>query len=107
LSGCPFVPGQGKEQKSRDKLLCPGTSRDKITFRCKRNQKTGKARSKTGKGRLKTGKVCSKTGNNWWFSIQPPRLLRSKEAQKNISVQILNPTPLFGQVVGPSKNMRI
>ena len=23
---CPFVPGQGQEQKSRDKLLCPGTS---------------------------------------------------------------------------------
>ena len=32
LSRCPFVPGQGQEQKSRDKLLCPGTSRDKITF---------------------------------------------------------------------------
>ena len=42
--GRPFVPGQndflvtlslclqGQEQKSRDKLLCPGTSRDKITF---------------------------------------------------------------------------
>ena len=29
---CPFVPGQGQEQKSRDKLLCPGMSRDKITF---------------------------------------------------------------------------
>ena len=32
LSRCPFVPGQGQEQKSRDKLLCPGMSRDKITF---------------------------------------------------------------------------
>ena len=32
LSRCPFVPGQGQEQMSRDKLLCPGTSRDKITF---------------------------------------------------------------------------
>ena len=32
LSRCPFVPGQEQEQKSRDKLLCPGTSRDKITF---------------------------------------------------------------------------
>ena len=31
-SRCPFVPGQGQEQKSRDKLLSPGTSRDKITF---------------------------------------------------------------------------
>ena len=29
---CPFVPGQGQEQMSRDKHLCPGTSRDKITF---------------------------------------------------------------------------
>ena len=29
---CPFVPGQGQEQKSRDKLLCPGMSWDKITF---------------------------------------------------------------------------
>ena len=32
LSRCPFVPGQGQEQMSRDKHLCPGTSRDKITF---------------------------------------------------------------------------
>ena len=29
LSRCPFVPGQGQEQMSRDKLLCPGPSRDK------------------------------------------------------------------------------
>ena len=27
LSRCPFVPGQGQEQMSRDKTLCPGTSR--------------------------------------------------------------------------------
>ena len=27
-----LCPGKGQEQKSRDKLLCPGTSRDKITF---------------------------------------------------------------------------
>ena len=27
LSRCPFVPGQEQQQKSRDKLLCPGTSR--------------------------------------------------------------------------------
>ena len=32
LSRCPFVPGQGQEQMSRDKLLCPGTSRDKMNF---------------------------------------------------------------------------
>ena len=32
LSRCPFVPGQGQEQKSQDKGLCPETSRDKITF---------------------------------------------------------------------------
>ena len=25
LSRCPFVPGQGQEQMSRDKLLCPGS----------------------------------------------------------------------------------
>ena len=25
LSQCPFVPGQGQEQKFQDKLLCPGT----------------------------------------------------------------------------------
>ena len=31
MSRCPVVPGQGQEQMSRDKLLCPGTSRDKIT----------------------------------------------------------------------------
>ena len=30
-SRCPFVPGQGQEQMSQDKHLCPGTSRDKIT----------------------------------------------------------------------------
>ena len=32
LSRCPLVPGQGPEQKSQDKLLCPGMSWDKITF---------------------------------------------------------------------------
>jgi hypothetical protein len=32
LSRCPFVPGQGQKQMSRDKPLCPGTSRDKITL---------------------------------------------------------------------------
>ena len=32
LSRCPFVAGQEQQKKSRDKLLCPGTSRDKITF---------------------------------------------------------------------------
>ena len=29
LSRCPVVPGQGQEQMSRDKFLCPGPSRDK------------------------------------------------------------------------------
>ena len=33
LSRCPFVPGQGQEQMSRDKLLCPGTSRDKMNLK--------------------------------------------------------------------------
>ena len=32
LSRCPFVPGQGQEQMSRDKHLCPRMSRNKITF---------------------------------------------------------------------------
>jgi hypothetical protein len=32
MSRCPFVPGQGQEQMSGDKLLCPGISWDKITF---------------------------------------------------------------------------
>ena len=32
LSRCPFVPGQGQEQMSRDKLLCPGMSRDKMNL---------------------------------------------------------------------------
>ena len=32
LSRCPFVPGRGQEQTSRDKLLCPGTSQDKMNF---------------------------------------------------------------------------
>ena len=27
LSRCPFVPGQEQQEKSRDKILCPGTSR--------------------------------------------------------------------------------
>ena len=30
LSQCPFVPGEGQEQMSWDKLLCPGTSQDKM-----------------------------------------------------------------------------
>ena len=38
LSRCPFVPGEGQEQKSWDKLLCPGTSRDKIILQ-KKNKK--------------------------------------------------------------------
>ena len=41
LSLCPFVPGQGQEQMSRDKIT---------------PQKPGKRRSKTEKGRSKTGK---------------------------------------------------
>ena len=35
LSRCPVVPGQGQEQMSRDKLLCPGPdqiSRLKTSF---------------------------------------------------------------------------
>ena len=32
FSRCPFVPGQGHEQMSQDKLLCPVPSWDKITF---------------------------------------------------------------------------
>ena len=37
LSLCPrtkksLVPGQGQDQMSRDKLLCPGTSQDKRNF---------------------------------------------------------------------------
>ena len=60
LSRCPFVPGQGQEQMSRDKLLCPVPSRDNITF--PKEQKTGNGRSKTGKRCSKTGKRRSKTG---------------------------------------------
>ena len=30
LSQCPFVPGQGQDQMSRDKTLCPVTSWDKM-----------------------------------------------------------------------------
>ena len=58
LSRCPFVPGQGQKQMCRDKLFCPGTSRDKIT-----PKKPGKRRSKTEKGHSKTGKWCPKTEN--------------------------------------------
>jgi hypothetical protein len=49
LSRCPFVPGEGQEQKSWDILLCPGTK----SF-YKKKQKTGCF--KTGKGHSKTGK---------------------------------------------------
>ena len=41
---CPFVPGQGQEQKSQDKLLCSGTKS------VPKKTKKGKGRSKTGKG---------------------------------------------------------
>ena len=61
VPGQKYFPGQGQEQKSWDKLLCPGTSRDKITFPPKK-QRTRKGHSKTGKGRCKTGKERSKTG---------------------------------------------
>ena len=33
LSRCPVVPGQGQEKMSRDKLLCPGTSQDKMNLK--------------------------------------------------------------------------
>ena len=32
LSWCPFVPGQQQEQMSRDKVLCPEKSQDKIYY---------------------------------------------------------------------------
>jgi hypothetical protein len=50
---------------SRDKPLCPGTSRDKITLQKtgKISFKTGKGHSETEKGRSKTGKGRYKTGN--------------------------------------------
>jgi hypothetical protein len=69
LSQCPFVPRQGQQQKSRDKLLCPGTSRDKITFTKEHKKqekdvpkqekevpKQEKDVSKQEKGRSNTGK---------------------------------------------------
>jgi hypothetical protein len=68
LSRCPFVPGQGQEQKSQDKLFCPVTSRVKITFSKKQGKsysKKGKGRSKTEKGRSKTEKGHSKTGKRY------------------------------------------
>ena len=59
LSRCPFVPGQGQEQMSRDKITPqkPGKRRSKTE---KGRSKTGKWRSETGKGRSKTGKEVLK-----------------------------------------------
>jgi hypothetical protein len=55
LSWCPFVPGTGQEQMSRDKPLCLGTSRDKITFQ-KKNPKQEKDVLKQEKDVLKQEK---------------------------------------------------
>ena len=54
LSRCPCVLGQGQEQKSQDKLLCPVPKGNQKTE--KRRSKTEKRCSKTGKGRSKTEK---------------------------------------------------
>jgi hypothetical protein len=51
LSRCPFVTRQRQEQQYWDKLICSGTSRDRITF--PKNQKNGKGHSKTRKDVLK------------------------------------------------------
>ena len=83
LSRCPFVPGQGQEQMSRDKLLCPVPSRDKITFpkEQKNRKRTFQNRKKAFQNRKKdvlkqvkdvlkqkrmfqNRKRCSKTGNH-------------------------------------------
>ena len=62
VTGRPFVPEQGQEQMSQEKPLCPGTSRDKITFlKETKNRKRG---SKTGKGRSKNRKESSKAGKD-------------------------------------------
>ena len=63
LSRCPFVPGQGQEQMSRDKLLCPVPSRDKITFpkEPKNRKRTFQNRKKTFQNRKKTFQNRKKT----------------------------------------------
>ena len=33
LSHCPFVTGKEQQQKSQDKILCPGTSQDKTNVK--------------------------------------------------------------------------
>ena len=38
LSWCPVVPGQGQEQISRAKFLCPGPSRDKTIQKISKNK---------------------------------------------------------------------
>ena len=58
VTGRPFVPEQGQEQMSQDKPLCPGTSRDKITFL--KETKTGKEVLKQEKDVLKTEKKVLK-----------------------------------------------
>ena len=55
---CPFVPGQVQEQKSRDKLLCPGMSQDKIIFPPK-NKEQEKDILKQEKDVLKQEKMFS------------------------------------------------
>ena len=39
LSRCPFVPGQGQEQMSRDKLLCPVPGQNNLPKRTKKQEK--------------------------------------------------------------------
>jgi hypothetical protein len=39
LSRCPFVPGQEQQQKSRDKILCPGSILQKKEKKMKKNEK--------------------------------------------------------------------
>jgi hypothetical protein len=55
---CLAVPGQGQEQKYRDKLLCPRTK--SLSKKKKKRKRTFENRI----GRYKTGKVSSKTGKD-------------------------------------------
>ena len=71
MSHCPFVPGQGpQEKKSWD---VP----EQITF-TKETKKTGKGRSKTRKGRSKTGKGNFKTGNHTLVLFSNKRKIKKK-----------------------------
>ena len=87
LSRCPFVPGQGQEQMSRDKVICPGTS----------------GRTKLAEKIPKKGQKCSKPGKDALKQDVPGHLLLPLSRDKGTPGQeFFCPRPVETLILGPN-----